>query len=51
MPSVPIYREFRAGDVRHSKADIGNARRLLDYEPTHGIGDGNALSMPSYIRG
>ncbi len=30
---LPIYRDFRAGDVRHSQADIGKARRLLDYAP------------------
>jgi UDP-N-acetylglucosamine 4-epimerase len=29
----PLYREFRAGDVRLSRADIGKARRLLAYEP------------------
>ena len=33
----PVYREFRAGDVRHSEADIGKARRLLGYEPTHSL--------------
>jgi nucleoside-diphosphate-sugar epimerase len=29
----PVYQEPRAGDVRHSLADIGRARRLLGYEP------------------
>lgn len=29
----PLYRDFRAGDVRLSQADIGKARRLLGYEP------------------
>lgn len=27
--------EFRAGDVRHSQADISKARRLLGYAPTY----------------
>lgn len=36
----PAYREFRAGDVRHSQADIGKARRRLGYAPTHRIRDG-----------
>jgi UDP-N-acetylglucosamine 4-epimerase len=45
----PVYREFRAGDVRHSLADISNARRLLGYEPTQRIGKGLALAMPWYI--
>lgn len=30
----PVYREFRAGDVRHSLASIEKARRLLGYEPS-----------------
>jgi UDP-N-acetylglucosamine/UDP-N-acetylgalactosamine 4-epimerase len=36
----PVFREFRPGDVRHSHADIGKARRLLGYKPTHDIGAG-----------
>jgi UDP-N-acetylglucosamine 4-epimerase len=31
----PEYREFRAGDVRHSLADISKIRRELGYQPTH----------------
>ena len=31
----PIHAEPRPGDVRHSQADIGKARRLLGYAPTH----------------
>ncbi len=34
------YREFRRGDVRHSLADVGKARRLLGYEPAHTVADG-----------
>ena len=30
----PVHREERAGDVRHSLADISRARTLLGYEPT-----------------
>jgi UDP-N-acetylglucosamine 4-epimerase len=29
----PVYDDFRPGDVRHSEADIGAARRDLGYEP------------------
>lgn len=29
----PVHRAPRTGDVRHSLADIGKARQLLDYEP------------------
>lgn len=45
---APVYRDFRAGDVRHSLADIGKARRLLGYEPTHCIGDGLSEAMAWY---
>jgi UDP-N-acetylglucosamine 4-epimerase len=31
---------FRAGDVRHSQADIGKARRLLGYAPTYDVASG-----------
>ncbi len=31
----PIYQDFRKGDVRHSLADIGKAKALLGYCPTH----------------
>lgn len=40
-PSVrdakPQYRDFRAGDVRHSLADIAKARTLLGYEPQFSV--------------
>ena len=39
QPSVqlaePLYSAERQGDIRRSLADIGKARRLLGYEPTH----------------
>ena len=46
---APEYSEFRAGDVRHSRADIGKAKRLLDYAPTHRLGDGIRIAMPWYV--
>ncbi len=33
----PVHRDFRAGDVLHSQADVDKAVRLLGYEPTHTI--------------
>jgi UDP-N-acetylglucosamine 4-epimerase len=36
----PEYRDFRAGDVMHSQADIGKARTLLGYEPRYSIEQG-----------
>lgn len=47
--TLPSYRDFRQGDVRHSQADIGKAQRLLGYEPTHRIQDGIAEAMPWYV--
>ena len=45
----PEYRDFRAGDVRHSRADITKAETLLGYAPQYNIGQGLALAMPWYI--
>jgi len=45
----PIIGEFRPGDVRHSLADIGKARRLLGYEPTHRVGEGMRAALPWYL--
>jgi UDP-N-acetylglucosamine/UDP-N-acetylgalactosamine 4-epimerase len=45
----PVYRDFRAGDVRHSLADISKAQRLLCYAPTQRIAQGLRLAMPWYI--
>ncbi len=44
------YRDFRAGDVRHSQADIGKAARLLGYRPTHRLAEGLSEAMPWYVR-
>jgi UDP-N-acetylglucosamine 4-epimerase len=46
----PQHVEFRAGDVRHSQADIGKAQRLLGYAPTHRIGEGLRQAMDWYVR-
>ena len=48
--AVPVYRDFRAGDVRHSLADISKACRLLSYAPTQRIGQGIEMAMPWYIQ-
>lgn len=45
----PIYRDFRAGDVRHSQADISKARRLLGYEPSHPLRDGIDEAISWYV--
>ncbi|MDD5334858.1 MAG: GDP-mannose 4,6-dehydratase [Rhodoferax sp.] len=45
----PVYRDFRAGDVRHSLADISKAQRRLGYRPAFNIAAGIAQAMPWYI--
>ena len=46
----PVYRDFRAGDVRHSQADIGKAQGLLGYEPLFDITAGVAAAVPWYVK-
>lgn len=47
----PRYGDFRAGDVRHSLADISKAARLLGYAPTHTVAEGLKAALPSYLAG
>jgi UDP-N-acetylglucosamine 4-epimerase len=49
--TAPHYRDFRAGDVRHSQADIAKATALLGYHPTHRLAAGLTAAMPWYARG
>lgn len=43
-----MYRDFRAGDVRHSQADVSKAASMLGYVPTHRIADGLQASAAYY---
>ena len=45
----PIYRDFRAGDVRHSQANIDKGVSLLGYSPTHQIDQGMDITIDQYI--
>ena len=47
--SMPSYREFREGDIRHSLADISKARRFLGYDPKYRVRDGLRLAMDWYF--
>jgi UDP-N-acetylglucosamine 4-epimerase len=47
-PAKLSYRDFRAGDVRHSLADISKAQTLLGYTPTVKVGAGITAAMPWY---
>lgn len=46
---APVYREFRAGDVRHSQADVSKIGTLLGYNPQYRIGEGVGLAMGWYV--
>ena len=45
----PIHRDYRAGDVKHSLADISKAQKLLGYQPTHRIKEGMIEAMDWYV--
>jgi UDP-N-acetylglucosamine/UDP-N-acetylgalactosamine 4-epimerase len=45
----PEYAAFRAGDVRHSQADISKSVTRLGYAPTHRIGEGLKQAMDWYV--
>ena len=47
---LPIYRDYRKGDVRHSQANIDKAKKLLNYEPTHSISRGLDEAMDWYVQ-
>jgi len=45
---VPIYKPDRAGDVKHSLADLARAETLLGYDPVTNFEDGLAMTMAWY---
>jgi UDP-N-acetylglucosamine/UDP-N-acetylgalactosamine 4-epimerase len=53
MPQVaectPVRRDFRAGDVRHSQADISRAGRLLGFAPSGSIAAGLADTVEWFV--
>lgn len=46
--SPPVHADFRAGDIRHSQADITKARRILGYAPAHDVRSGLREALPWY---
>ena len=44
----PIYGPDRKGDIKHSNADIGKARRLLGYEPEYSFERGLSEAIAWY---
>lgn len=47
----PVFKEARAGDVRHSQADITAARADLGYEPTYTFMQGLKATLEAYQAG
>ncbi len=47
--SDPVYRDFRAGDVKHSLADTSKAKSNLGYKPAYRIDHGLDIAMGWYI--
>jgi len=50
ITTAPKFREFRAGDVRHSQANINKAREVLGYSPAYKLRAGISQAMPWYIQ-
>lgn len=46
----PVYRDFRAGDVRHSQASVEKIKNLLRYKPEFLITQGIEEAMPWYVQ-
>ena len=47
---APVFCDFRAGDVRHSVADIKKAKQLLGYEPSHNFYEGLTEAIKWYLK-
>lgn len=47
---APVYRDFRSGDVRHSRADVSKAQELLGYRPTHRFAEGLSVATGWYLQ-
>lgn len=45
----PVFAKFRAGDVRHSEADISKAKQGLEFLPTHTVREGILQAVPWYL--
>jgi dTDP-D-glucose 4,6-dehydratase len=45
-----VYGDFRAGDIRHSLADIRKSIQRLGYGPAYPVRKGLETAMPWYIR-
>ena len=46
----PVYRDFRAGDVRHSQASVEKIEKLLGYKANYHIDEGIDFAMSWYVK-
>lgn len=47
-PVEPIFESARQGDIRHSMADIGRARKIMGFEPAYTFRQGLELTVDWY---
>ena len=47
--TMPVYADFRPGDIRHSHADTARIRAAFGYAPTHTLLDGLRLALDGYV--
>ncbi|WP_394713857.1 NAD-dependent epimerase/dehydratase family protein [uncultured Desulfuromonas sp.] len=45
----PDYRDFRAGDIRHSQANVAKAQQLLNYVPQYRVAAGIERTVAWYV--
>ncbi len=45
----PVYKDERAGDVKHSLASIQRAARLINYDPQFDIKQGLEIAIAYYV--
>ena len=45
----PIYKDFRQGDVKHSLADLGKSKKILNYEGTVSLREGLKKTVEYYL--
>lgn len=50
IDSNVFYQDFRAGDIRHSLADISKAKKNLEYSPLYDIYSGLELYIDWYLK-
>ena len=46
---APSYTDLRAGDVKHSWADVSHAAEVMGYRPQVGFEEGLTLTIESYV--